>query len=83
MTKRMVRFIYRGTEVVAEPHLLGRAKRTRAFYLKAFVGEQGWYYFSYAEIRDFEIRRDAFGIRPGLWDSERKIVECDTEVRTR
>lgn len=77
----MVRFLYRGEEIVGEPHIFGRALRTRALNLKCFdLAASDWKFFSFCEIRDFEALPETFAPRPGAHDRNRKIVEIDTEA---
>jgi len=80
--RRLIRFHYKGREVVLEPHLLGKAFRTAAFYLKCFNPSDGqWSYHGFCEIRGFEELKDTFPFRGDVWDQERKIVELDTQAR--
>lgn len=82
-TRRRVRFIYRKQEVIAEPHLFGHFRKTRAFVLCAWKlePEEGWEYFRLAEMRDFEVLPDAYGgIRPGFNPYDPKIALIDTIV---
>jgi hypothetical protein len=80
--RRLVRFHHKGREVVVEPHLLGKAFRTAAFYLKGFNPSEGhWSYYGFCEIRGFEELKDTFTPRGDVWEQERKIVQLDTQAR--
>jgi hypothetical protein len=82
MRRRFIRFIHRGREVIAEPHLLGRGTRTGAYYLKCVNAADGqWEYHRFCEIRGFEELKETFTPRRDLWEAERKIVELDTQAR--
>lgn len=81
--RRKVRFIYRKREVMAEPHLFGHFRKTRAFVLCAWKlhPEEGWEYFRLAEMRDFEVLPEDFSAsRPGFNPCDPKIALIDTIV---
>lgn len=88
-TRHLIRFTYRKTQVVAEPHLLGSARRTHAFVLCAWRlspeqgdGGEGWENFRYAEMRDMEILDENFSrVREGFNPYDRKLAAIDTCVR--
>lgn len=81
MKRKVARFLFRRQEYMAEPHLLGRARKTGAFYLKAYdLGTAGWKYFTFADLREFEATAQDFTARPAYRDREQKISVVDTAV---
>lgn len=84
MGRRVVRFFCQGDVIVCEPHLFGQARRTNAFWLKAYDRElEMWRYFPFGELKNFECLNDVFRIRPEFAESERKITVFDTMARLR
>jgi predicted DNA-binding transcriptional regulator YafY len=82
--RRLVQFNYRKAQVIAEPHLLGNAIKTRALILCAWElsPDEGWQHFRYAEMRDVRILHESFHhIRPGFNPHDRRIIAIDTTVR--
>jgi hypothetical protein len=82
--RRLMRFMYRKVEVVAEPHLFGNFRKTRAFVLCAWKvqPEEGWEYFRLAEMRDLDILIESFGTaRQGFNPYDPKIEIVDTLLR--
>ncbi|MCW1883567.1 hypothetical protein OKA04_02435 [Luteolibacter flavescens] len=82
--RRRIRFIYRKVEVIAEPHLFGNFRKTRAFVLCAWTvhPEERWEYFRLAEMRDVDILLETFGAaREGFNPYDPKIEMVDTSVR--
>jgi hypothetical protein len=82
--RRRMRFIYRKVEVIAEPHLFGNFRKTRAFVLCAWKiqPEEGWDYFRLAEMRDVDILMECFGTaRQGFNPYDPKIEIVDTLIR--
>jgi len=82
--RRRMRFIYRKVEVIAEPHLFGNFRKTRAFVLCAWKvhPEEGWDYFRLAEMRDLDILMESFGTaRQGFNPYDPKIEIVDTLIR--
>ena len=82
--RRLMRFMYRKVEVVAEPHLFGNFRKTRAFVLCAWKiqPDEGWEYFRLAEMRDLDILMESFGMaRQGFNPYDPKIEIVDTLVR--
>lgn len=81
---RRMRFIYRKEEIIAEPHLFGHFRKTRAFVLCAWkvAPSEGWDYFRLAEMRDLDILMDSFGsARQGFNPYDPKIEIIDTIIR--
>lgn len=79
-----MRFSYHKVPTLVEPHLLGNARRSHAFILRAWrlAPEPGWDFFRYADMRDVEVLQDRFTrIREGYNPYDRKISGIDTCVR--
>jgi predicted DNA-binding transcriptional regulator YafY len=82
--RRLVKFNYRKVNVIAEPHLLGNAIKTRALVLCAWEvsPEPKWQHFRYAEIRDVRVLPEIFRhTRPDFDPYDRRIIAIDTTVR--
>jgi hypothetical protein len=82
--RRLIRFIYRKVEIIAEPHLFGHFRKTRAFVLCAWKvsPDEGWDYFRLAEMRDLDVLMQPFhGVRQGFNPYDPKIEMIDTIVR--
>lgn len=82
--RRLIRFMYRKVEVVAEPYLFGNFRKTHAFVLCAWKvqPEEGWEYFRLAEMRDLDILMEGFrATRQGFNPYDPKIQMVDTLVR--
>ena len=91
--RRLIRFTYRKNRVVAEPHLLGSARRTHAFVICAWQlpqgegkGEgsaEGWEHFRYAEMRDLEVLEESFSrVREGFNPRDRRLAAIDICVKS-
>lgn len=87
--RRLIRFTYRKNRVVAEPHLLGSARRTHAFVICAWqLGEdegsaEGWEHFRYAEMRDLEVLEESFSrVREGFNPHDRRLAAIDICVKS-
>ena len=82
--RRKMRFIYRKEEVIAEPHLFGHFRKTRAFVLCAWKVKpaEGWGYFRLAEMRDLDVLLESFGgARLGFNPYDPKFEIVDTILR--
>ncbi len=81
--RRVIRFLYKGTILLAEPHLLGHAARTRALVLESWVrGEnEGWRRFRFNEIRDLVVTEEHFPVRSDFTTQQQKILGIDTYCR--
>ncbi len=82
--RRLIQFKYRKMDVIAEPHLLGNAIKTRALVLCGWQlsPEEGWQHFRFAEMRDASVLRETFRhTRPGFNPHDRRIIAIDTVVQ--
>lgn len=78
--RRVIRFTLRGTDLQAEPFLLGSARTTSAMVLVAYIlGEGGgWATIRFHEIRDMEVTTETFYAgRAGFNPHDRFIAGID------
>lgn len=83
-SRRIVRFYYRKTLVVAEPYLLGNFRKTHALVLNAWktAPEEGWELFRFSEMRDVEILAETFAsAREGFNPHDPRVISIDTSIR--
>ncbi len=83
-SRHLISFLYRKKRILAEPHLLGQARKTRAYVLVAWTLQpaEEWQYFRYSEIRDLEVQVQRFtGIRSGFNPHDGRIIGIDTLIR--
>ena len=80
---RLIRFIYRKEEVIAEPYFFGNARKTRAYVLRAWQlrPEAGYQYYRLGEMRDLELLKEAFTPRDSFDANDKYFGEMDTIVR--
>lgn len=81
---RLIRFTHEGVAYLAEPHLLGHARRTRALVLVAWTRapQEGWRCFRYSMLRGLDLHRECFpGPRPGYLAVPHRLIEMDTVIR--
>lgn len=82
--RRLIRFVPEGQTYVAEPHLLGHARRTGAFVLLAWTREprEGWQCFRYPSLRDLLPLEERFeGPPPGFHTVPHRLALADTAIR--
>lgn len=80
--RKTIRLIYKGTERIVEPHLLGISttrKETLSGYQTGGYSSSGslpdWRQFIIKDIDSVEILDEAFNIRPGYNPNDSKMIE--------